>query len=102
MNVRRSEIEEILATVKPQVEGEQVDLSVKEDDDTQGNTTDDADVDEALKPDIQEHPEEPEKETEVPNITDEEQEAINKNPNIILKNAVKLYGYYTRLGITRK
>lgn len=101
MNVRRSEIEEILATVKPQVEGEQVDLSVKEDDDTQGNTTDDADVDKALKPDIQEHPEEPEKETEVPNITDEEQEAINKNPNIILKNAVKLYGYYTRLGITR-
>lgn len=100
MDERKGEIDAILSVVNPRVSGTQVDLS---DDEAKENIEDDPEAPDStlFKPNEDDPVEEPEKESDLDNLSDDE-EAINNNTEIILKNAVKVYGYYTRLGITRE
>lgn len=94
---RKQEIDAILSVVKPQVSGVEVDLEEKE----SHEHADDTDLKEILPLDQQEEIEEAANESELDKISDDE-DAINDNPDIILKNAVKVYGWYIRLGIPQE
>jgi hypothetical protein len=100
MDERKGEIDAILSVVNPKVSGTQVDLS---DDEAKENIEDDPEAPDNVlfKPNEDDPVKEPGKESDLDELSDDE-EAINNNPEIILKNAVKVYGYYTRLGITRE